>query len=152
MCCSVNGYVCLVCCVSDSVCELFWETIRNIFGSGCYFVVECYGSVECRWRLDVLCWIDVWSSRECVCVPSVHLDAYAIGLFVYVGIYSSFKSRITGVCSPHVVLCVIFHTMWSGKSLQLLCILPFGIICLSAIRMIFVKIILAVCIFIGIVV
>ena len=29
--------------------------------------------------------------------------------------------------------------MWSGKSLQLLCILPFGMLCLSAISMIFVK-------------
>ena len=25
-------------------------------------------------------------------------------------------------------LCVIFHTMWSGKSLQLLCIMPFGVL------------------------
>ena len=45
MCCSVNGSVCLVCYQFDSVCELFGETIRNIFGCGCYFVVECYGSV-----------------------------------------------------------------------------------------------------------
>ena len=43
--CSVNGSDCFVCCVSDSVCELFGETIRNMFGRGCYFVVECYGSV-----------------------------------------------------------------------------------------------------------
>ena len=32
MCCSVNASVCLVCCVFDSVCELFGETIRNVFG------------------------------------------------------------------------------------------------------------------------
>ena len=32
--------------------------------------------------------------------------------------------------------------MWSGKSLQLLCILPFGMLCLSAISMMFVKIML----------
>ena len=32
MCCSVNLYVCLVCCVFDSVCELFGETVRNMFG------------------------------------------------------------------------------------------------------------------------
>ena len=25
-------------------------------------------------------------------------------------------------------LCMILHTMWSGKSLQMLCILPFGYI------------------------
>ena len=36
--------------------------------------------------------------------------------------------------------------MWSGKSLQLLCILPFGMLCLSAISMMLVKIMLAVCI------
>ena len=29
--------------------------------------------------------------------------------------------------------------MWSGKSLQLLCIFPFGMLCLSAISMMFVK-------------
>ena len=29
--------------------------------------------------------------------------------------------------------------MWSGKSRQLLCILPFGMLCLSAISMMFVK-------------
>ena len=28
----INGFVCLVCCVFDSVCELFGETIRNVFG------------------------------------------------------------------------------------------------------------------------
>ena len=42
MCCSVNGSVCLVCCVFDGVCELFGETIRKMFGCSCYFVVACY--------------------------------------------------------------------------------------------------------------
>ena len=42
-------------------------------------------------------------------------------------------------------LCVIWHTMWSGKRLQLLCILPFGMLCLSAISMMFKKNMLAVC-------
>ena len=41
VCCSVNVSVCFVCCVLDSVCE----TIRNVFGCSCYFVVECYGCV-----------------------------------------------------------------------------------------------------------
>ena len=45
LCCSVNRSVCLVCCVFDCICELFGETIRNMFGCGCCFVVECYGSV-----------------------------------------------------------------------------------------------------------
>ena len=35
MCCSVNGSVCLVCCVFDSVCDLFGETNRNMFGCYC---------------------------------------------------------------------------------------------------------------------
>ena len=42
-------------------------------------------------------------------------------------------------------LCLILLTMSSGKSLQLLCILPYGMLCLSAISMMFVKIMLAVC-------
>ena len=49
-------------------------------------------------------------------------------------------------------LCVILHTMRSGKSLQLLCILSFGMLCLSAISMMFVKIMLAVCMLVGMVV
>ena len=36
-------------------------------------------------------------------------------------------------------ICVIVHTVCSGKSIQLLCILPFGMLCLSAISMMFVK-------------
>ena len=49
-------------------------------------------------------------------------------------------------------LCVILHTMWSGKSLQLLFILPFDLLCLSAIIIMIVNIILAVCMLVGIVV
>ena len=41
--------------------------------------------------------------------------------------------------------CVILHTMWWGNSMQLLCIMPLGMLCLSAISMMFVKIMLAVC-------
>ena len=43
--CSVNGSVCFVCCMFNSVCELFGEIISNMFGCVCYFVVECYGPV-----------------------------------------------------------------------------------------------------------
>ena len=54
---SVMLYPCMFCvvllmdlfvlCVGvfDSVCELFGETIRNLFGCVCYFDVECYGPV-----------------------------------------------------------------------------------------------------------
>ena len=39
-------------------------------------------------------------------------------------------------------LCVSLHTMWSGKSMQLPCILPFHMLCLSTISMMVVKIML----------
>ena len=42
-------------------------------------------------------------------------------------------------------LCVILHTMWSGKSMQLLCILPLDMVWLYAISMLFVEILFAVC-------
>ena len=47
---------------------------------------------------------------------------------------------------------VILHTISSDKSLQLLCILPFGMLGLSAISMMFVKILLSVCMLVGMVV
>ena len=49
-------------------------------------------------------------------------------------------------------LCVILHYMLSGKLLQLLYILPFGMLCLSAISMMFGQNMLAVCMLVGMVV
>ena len=57
-------------------------------------------------------------------------------------VISSFKSLRAGsqVFSLLVLfICVIFPTMWSGKSMQFLCILPFGMLCVFAISMMFVK-------------
>ena len=62
---------------------------------------------------------------------------------------SSFKSLKAGsqmFALLMLFLWVILHTMWSGKSLQLRCILPFGMLCLSAISM------LTVCMLVGMVV
>ena len=70
-------------------------------------------------------------------------------------VISSFKSLRAGsqvFALLMLSLCVILHNMWSGKSLLLLCILPFGMLCLSAISMMFVKIMLAVCMLVGMVV
>ena len=70
-------------------------------------------------------------------------------------VISSFKSLRAGsqmFALLMLFLCVILNTMSLGKSLQLLCILPFGMLCLSAISMMFVKILLAVCILVGMVV
>ena len=58
-------------------------------------------------------------------------------------VISSFKSLRVGsqVFSLLMLfLCVILHTMFSGKSMQLLCILPFGMLCLSAISIMFIQI------------
>ena len=73
-------------------------------------------------------------------------------MFLYVGSYSSFKSLRAGAQVFALLMlfpCVIVHTMWSGKSLQLLCILAFGMLCLSAISIMFVNILLAVCMLVG---
>ena len=47
MCYSVNGSACLVCCVFVNCLS------KQCFGCGCYFVVECYGGVQCGWRCSV---------------------------------------------------------------------------------------------------
>ena len=109
--------------------------------------------------VEVLCWIDrVWSSNKCACCacdPSVYLSVPSIVFFRMSEVISSFKRLRTG--SQVFVLLMLFlwvivHTMWSGKSLQLLCILPYGMLCLSAISMMFIKIMLAVYIYVGMVV
>ena len=70
-------------------------------------------------------------------------------------VISSFRSLRAG---PQVFgllmlfLCVIVHTMSLGKRLQFLCLLPFGMLCLSATSMMFVNILLAVCMLVGMVV
>ena len=74
--------------------------------------------------------------------------------FCMSAVISPFKSlRAGSQVFPLIMLFlwVILHTMWSDKRLQLLCILPFGILYLSAISM-FVKIMLAVCMLVGMVV
>ena len=70
-------------------------------------------------------------------------------------VISSFRSLRAGsqvFALLLLFLCVILHNMSSGKNLQLLCILPFGMLCLSAISKMFLKIMLAVCMLVGMVV
>ena len=68
-------------------------------------------------------------------------------------VISSFRRAGSQVFALFMLfLCVILHTMSSGKNLQLICILPFGMLCLSAISKMFVKILLAVCMLVGMVV
>ena len=70
----------------------------------------------------VPCWIDrVWSSKDCACCacdPSVHLSVPSIG-FVCVFVCRKL--------SPHLRVCVILHTIVSGKSLH--CYTSFPLVC-----------------------
>ena len=99
--------------------------------------------------MEVLCWIDrVWSFNEYACFacnPSVHLNDPSIG-FVYVFVCRKLSPHLRDgsqvLALLMLFLCVILHTMSSGKSLQLICILSFVILCLSAINMMFVNIML----------
>ena len=38
----------------DSVCELFGETIRNVFECGCSFAAECYGFIQQQNKVNSL--------------------------------------------------------------------------------------------------
>ena len=77
LCFSVNVPVCLICCVLESVCELFGETIRDVCGVVTVLLLN---------DMDVfsVCWIDrVWSSTECACSacdPCIHLSVLSICL------------------------------------------------------------------------
>ena len=70
-------------------------------------------------------------------------------------VISTFKSLRAG---SHVFallmlfICIILNTVLSDRSMQFLCIFPFGILGLPDIRIMFVKIILAVCMLVGMVV
>ena len=63
-------------------------------------------------------------------------------------VISEFNSEIDGslaFCALMLFLCSIWCLMCSGSSLHVECVLPFGMLCLSAWRMMFVKMVFAVC-------
>ena len=90
--------------------------------------------------LEVLYWIDhVWTSKEwvcCACSPNERLDAPYI-CFVCVFVCRKLSPHLGAESQVFALLvlflCVILHTMSSDKSLKLLCIFPFGMLCLSAV-------------------
>ena len=80
------------------------------------------------------------------------LIPHVLFVFCMSEVISSFRSLRAGsqvFALLMLFLCVILHTMTSSKSLQLLCILPFGMLCLSAISMMFMKTLLAMCMLVG---
>ena len=93
----------------------------------------------------------------CVCDPIVHLNFLpyfyvCLCMSEFISSFWSLRAGSQAFALLMLFLCVIYHYMWPGKSMQLICILPFGILCLSSISMMFVKIILAVCMLVDIVV
>ena len=63
-------------------------------------------------------------------------------------VISEFNSEIKGslaCCALMLFLCSMLCHMCSGSSLHVECILLFGMLCLSAWRMMFVKMVFAVC-------
>ena len=112
--------------------------------------------------LEVLNWIyHLWSSIDCVCCAcgpserlrcSFHMFCLCFCMSEVISSFSSLRAGSQVFALLMLFLCVILHTIYLGKSLQLLCIFPLGMLCLSAISMMFVKIMLAVCILVGIVV
>ena len=100
----------------------------------------------------------MYGLRNNVCVVSVIIVCIWVFLKICLCMSEAISSFSSLTAGSHVFdhlmlfLCVILHTMWSGKSLQLLCIFPISILWLSAIRMMFVKILLAVCMLMDIVI
>ena len=90
MCCSVDGSVCLMCCVFDSF-------LVNCLVTICLGVVVVLLLNVIEVWVEVLCWIHrVWYSKECACCacdPSVHLSIPSIG-FVYVYVCRKLTPRL----------------------------------------------------------
>ena len=88
----------------------------------------------------VLC---LWS--QCASKCSLYMFCLCFCMSEVISSFKSLRSGSRVFALLMLFLWVILHTMWSGKSLQLLCILPFGMLCFPAISMMFVKIMLTVC-------
>ena len=128
-----------------------------------YPCMLCVALLMCLFVLCVACltvFVNCLVSKECVCCacdPNECLSAPSICClcFCMSEVISSFRSLRAGsqvFALLMLFLCVISHTMCSGKSLQLLCILPFSMLCLSSISMMFVKILLSMCMLVSMVV
>ena len=98
-------------------------------------------------RMCVLC-----LRSQCASMCSFHRFCLCVCMSEVISSFKSLRARSQVFGLLMLPLCVILHTMWSGKSLQLLCILPFGMLLLSAISMMFVNIMFAVCLLVGMVV
>ena len=128
----VNGY--LYPHVSNFTKAMFVLTATSVASKRVFFTVG--NIISGKWECLLLRNANM-SSKECacrVCDPSVHWSVPSIG-FVYV--CRKLSPHLTAGSQVFALLVlflwVILHTMFSGKSLHLLCILPFGMLCLSAV-------------------
>ena len=143
-CCSVKRseffFICLS-CVFDSVLWIVWW--NNSEYVWVWLLFCCWMLWKYLVCVDVLCWID---RACCACDPSMHLSVPSIG-FVFVCrklsphliVWELDNRCLLSLCCFFVWFCILCGQV-TGKSLQLLCILPFGMLCVSAISMMFVKI------------
>ena len=121
---------------------------------GCVMLYPCMFCVALSMDLFVLCVTCLTVFVNCL----VKQFAICLGVFVILLLnVMELLSVVAILDRPCMVfhrmfICVILHTMSLGKSLQLLCIFSFGMLCLSTISMMFVSIMLAVCILLGMVV
>ena len=149
----------VVCFMFDWVCELFVECVSYLCGWGECFLYENYCVVFglCCFLLAnpfmFFCLLScVWSSKEyvcCVCEPSVCLSVPSICQMCVFVWEMWFNSEIKGslaFCALMLFMCYILCFRCSGNSLHVDCILLFGMLYLSACRMMFVKMVFALCI------
>ena len=67
-------------------------------------------------------------SSQCASRCSFHRFCLCLSMSEVMSSFRSFRAGSQVFAPLLLFLCVIWHIMWSGKSLQLLCILPFGIL------------------------
>ena len=123
----------LVCCVYDSVCELFGETIRNMFGCGYILllnVMEVF-SVSGGDMLDIPCMVfqgmcGLCLGSQCESKCFCHRICSCFCMSQVISSFKSFRAGSHVFALLMLFLSVSLHTLWSGKRLQSLCILPFG--------------------------
>ena len=75
---------------------------------------------------------------------SLHISDLCVCMRDVISEFNSIE-RSLAFCALMLFLCSILCLMCSGSSLHVECILPFGMLCLSAWRMMFVKMVFAVC-------
>ena len=99
-----------------------FESAVTVFQSLCVSFLWLQSSVMCCFHMFCLCC--------CICVS--------------ICVFSSVMSGCLWSCCLMVLRCLMSERMFSGRSFWLLRIFPWGMLCLSAVRMMVVRMLLAV--------